>query len=77
MADFDFPPDLIDIQRRFFDAEEKTRTAEGEEFTEAFRDMRQATIDKHRHPYWASVDDRHKADMALRAAARKLADAGQ
>lgn len=74
MADYNIPRGLLAIQRRFLEAEARTAEATTpEDFQKAFKDQQQAAIDKHRHPWWETVDNRFKADMALREAVRETA----
>lgn len=73
------PQDLIEIQRRFFAAEERAAEAEDDDFTEAVREQQELALAKQRHIYWTTVPfaDRYKVDMALREAARAGVNAGE
>jgi hypothetical protein len=76
MADFDFPPDLVQMQRDWF-AADKARTAaaqsgDDEAFATAGKRLQDLTLALHRHPYLAESEQQHTARMAL----RKVAAAG-
>ncbi|MFJ4799129.1 hypothetical protein [Kitasatospora purpeofusca] len=67
MSDTDFPADLLELQRRWF-------TAEADWAADPTEDKRSAFVavggELHSHPYWAGAENRHKAAMKLKQAAR-------
>ena len=73
---FDFPDDLIDVQRAFLAAERAWSQAargEGDDMAvnEAYQETQRLTMEVHRHPWWATLSTgRHEARAALRDAAR-------
>lgn len=77
MSDFDFPPDLLDLQRKFFAAEaawEQAGASGDAEATEAaYQRTQDVVVALHRHPWMreqAEAGKRYEARMALREAAR-------
>lgn len=66
MSDTDFPADLLELQRRWYAAEANWAADPTEEKRSAF-----ATVgaELYSHPYWAGVENRHKAAMKLKQAA--------
>lgn len=75
MADtYDFPPDLLELQRRWFEAESRwIGAAKGEDeaaVSEARATVQDITMALHRHPWMQAVDGRYSARTALRKAAR-------
>lgn len=73
MADYDLPDDLIQLRRAFLDVEARLADLRGSEDREAwqsaFQESQRLALELHRHPYWAGVDNRHGAWMALQRAA--------
>ena len=86
MSDFDFPPDLLELQRAFFAADARCRQISDElpsaadviagvdvDYTEldaARRAQADAAAGISGHPWLASVTDRLGAQEALRKTAR-------
>lgn len=70
---YDIPDDLLQLRRDFLASE--TRLAElskgGDQgaWDEAYRESQRLAVEIDRNPYWATVDNRYKAWMALRDAA--------
>ncbi len=74
MADeYDFPPDLLDLQRRFFAAENAMKQAAAEDRVEDMHrhlaDAREAAVALNRHEWLNGQDNRAAAHLALRKAA--------
>lgn len=73
MADFDFPADLIQLQRDWFTADEARTAAaqrgDDEAFATAGERLQDLTMALHRHPYLAESGQQHTARMALRKVA--------
>lgn len=71
---FDFPPDLVQLQRDFFAAEEAWRVAaargDDEATNAAYREVHRLAMELHRHPWMNEVETRYQARMALREAAK-------
>ncbi|MGW7582744.1 hypothetical protein ACWGKU_28825 [Kitasatospora sp. NPDC054768] len=67
MSDSGFPADLLDLQRRWYAAETDWAADPTEEKRAAFA---AASAELYAHPYWAGADNRHKAEMKLKQAAR-------
>ncbi|MET8630282.1 hypothetical protein ABZW30_42360 [Kitasatospora sp. NPDC004669] len=67
MSDTDFPADLLELQRRWYTAEADRAADPNEEKRSAFTAV---GTELYAHPYWASVKNRHQADMKLKQAAR-------
>ncbi|OKI95113.1 hypothetical protein [Kitasatospora sp. CB01950] len=63
----DFPADLLDLQRRWYDAEAAWAADPTEEQRTAFTAV---GAELRAHPYWAGAENRHKASMKLKQAAR-------
>lgn len=74
MADFDFPADLVQLQRAWFAADEArtaaARSGDGEAFVEAGERIQDLTMALHRHPWMQASETRYQARMARRDAAR-------
>jgi hypothetical protein len=74
MAEYDFPDDLLELQRNWFAAERTwEQAAPGEQATVAYRRVHEIAVALHRHPWMqgqAETGSRYKARMALRKAAR-------
>ncbi|MFB7669562.1 hypothetical protein ACFC1R_37610 [Kitasatospora sp. NPDC056138] len=64
------PADLIDLQQRWYLAEAAWADHPTEETKEAFAAV---SAELYSHPYWGTVDNRHKAVVAVRKAARAAA----
>lgn len=73
MPDFDFPPDLVQLQRDFLAAEERWRVAaaggDDEAITVAYQEAQRLAMELHRNPWMSEVENRYEARMALREAA--------
>ncbi|MEU4303660.1 hypothetical protein [Kitasatospora aureofaciens] len=67
MSDTDFPADLLELQRRWYTAEADWATDPTEEKRSAFAAV---GAELYAHPYWAGVENRNKAEMKLKQAAR-------
>ncbi|MFE4398681.1 hypothetical protein ACFRPV_33110 [Kitasatospora sp. NPDC056808] len=67
MSDADFPDDLLDLQRRWYEAEAAWAADPSMERRAGFAGI---GGELYNHPYWAGVENRHKAAMALKAAVR-------
>lgn len=70
---FDFPPDLVQLQRDWFTAD-RARTAaaqngDDEAFTTAGARLQDITMALHRHPWMQACETRYQARLALREAA--------
>ncbi|MFJ4671583.1 hypothetical protein [Kitasatospora purpeofusca] len=63
----DFPDDLLDLQRRSYAAEAAWAADPSEEHRFAFAE---AGPQLYAHPHWATAENRHKAVMGLKQAAR-------
>jgi hypothetical protein len=74
MAEYDFPDDLLDLQREFFAAEKAWKEAgkrgDAEATTAAYQRTQDAAMALHRHPWMNATENRYKARLALREAAR-------
>jgi hypothetical protein len=70
---YDFPDDLIQLQRDFFAAEERWRQAaaggDDDAVGQAYRTAHDAALALHRHPWWDTTETRYQARLALREAA--------
>lgn len=78
MADFDFPDDLLKLQKEFFAAEsawEQAGASGDAEATEAaYQRTQDVVVALHRHPWMreqAEAGKRYEARMALRDAAKE------
>lgn len=71
---FGFPPDLVQLQRDWFTADEARTAAaqsgDGEAFAAAGGRLQDLAMALHRHPYMQTSEQRYQARMALRDAAR-------
>ncbi|MFJ4192133.1 hypothetical protein [Kitasatospora sp. NPDC089509] len=67
MSDTDFPADLLELQRRWYAAEADWAADPTEEQRAAFAAV---SAELYAHPYRAGVENRHKAEMKLKQAAR-------
>ncbi|MFI7643757.1 hypothetical protein [Nonomuraea sp. NPDC049400] len=70
MADYDLPEDLLQLKRDFLENEARLPGLEGEEWQAAFKRSQDLALALHNHPWWASVDNRYQADVALLRAAK-------
>jgi hypothetical protein len=74
MADYDFPPDLLQLQRDFFAAEERmiraARADDDATLTEARDTATKAAVALNRDDWLNAQDDRFAAHLALREAAK-------
>ena len=72
--DFDFPDDLVQLQRDWFAADEArtaaARSGDSEVFAVADGRLQDVTMALHRHPYMQASETRYQARMALREAAK-------
>ncbi|MGI5273139.1 hypothetical protein ACQEUU_37685 [Nonomuraea sp. CA-218870] len=71
---YDLPEDLIALKRAFLAAETRlaslSETGSREDWQAAYQECQRLAVEIDRHPYWATVDNRHSAWMALQAAAK-------
>ncbi|MGA5823886.1 hypothetical protein ACPC54_39305 [Kitasatospora sp. NPDC094028] len=67
MSDTEFPADLLELQRRWYAAEAEWSADSTEETQAAFTAV---GAELYSHPYWAGAENRHKAEMRLKQAAR-------
>ncbi|MFF2123758.1 hypothetical protein ACFVXH_41215 [Kitasatospora sp. NPDC058184] len=67
MSDTDFPDDLLELQRRWYEAEAAWAADPSEEKRVGFAEV---GAELYFHPFWATAGNRHKAEMALKAAVR-------
>ncbi|MFD8782586.1 hypothetical protein [Kitasatospora sp. NPDC059599] len=67
MSDTDFPADLLELQQRWYTAEADWAADPSEQTRAAFAAV---GAELYAHPYWASAENRHKAAMNLKQAAR-------
>lgn len=71
MADYDFPDDLVQLQRDWFAAEKAWEEADpGEPATAAYRRVHELTLKLHRHPFMQDAENHDAARTALRKAAQ-------
>jgi hypothetical protein len=74
MADYDFPPDLLQLQRDFFAAEtrmtEAARADDDATLSEARDTAREVAVALNRDEWLNAQGDRFSAHLALREAAR-------
>lgn len=71
MADFEFLNDLAELQKKFFEAEEKIGRVDGESSRSSSRLSTEIVLAKLRRPFWENVAGQgYQADMALRKIAR-------
>lgn len=72
---FDFPPDLVQLQRDWFAADEArteaAQSSDDEAFKEAGARLQDLTMALHRHPWMNETERRVEARMALREFARE------
>lgn len=72
---FDFPDDLVQLQRGFFAANrrwaEAARGGDDGATERAYRDTHEAVMALYGHPWWETVSVRYQARMALREAAQQ------
>lgn len=69
VADFDVPADLVQLRRRFLEAD-AARAGDGPAAQQAYRDAQDLAEAIQDHPWWGTVESRFKARMALIAAAK-------
>ncbi|WBP92037.1 hypothetical protein [Kitasatospora cathayae] len=67
MTEADFPADLLELQRRWYTAEADWAADPTEEKRTAFAAV---GAELYAHPHWATVGNRHEAEMKLKQAAR-------
>lgn len=67
VSDTDIPADLLELQRRWYEAEADWAADPTEDKRSVFAAV---GAELYAHPYWATVDNRHKATMKLKQAAR-------
>lgn len=74
---YDLPDHLITLKRDFLAAEarleELSEDGSREEWQAAYLDCQRLAVELDGHPYWATVDNRYQAGMALLAAAKEAA----
>ncbi|WP_369185849.1 hypothetical protein [Streptomyces sp. Y1] len=70
MSDTDLPADLLELQRRWYEAETAWASDPPEKTKAAFTAV---GAELHAHPHWAGVENRHQAAMKLKEAARAAA----
>lgn len=70
MADYQIPDDLLQLKKDFNANDASLPQLEGEAWKEAYRRVQDLALEIHRHDWWASVDNRHSARMALQKAAQ-------
>ncbi|GAB7188952.1 hypothetical protein ATKI12_8783 [Kitasatospora sp. Ki12] len=63
-----FPEDLLALQRRWYAAEADWAADPTEDKRSAFAAV---GAELYSHSYWAGAENRHKAEMALKQAARQ------
>jgi hypothetical protein len=72
VADFDFPSDLLELQRAFFAAEAAWEQAgasgDAEVIAAAYQRTQDVVMALHRHPWMNATENRYEARMALRRA---------
>jgi hypothetical protein len=72
---FDFPDDLVQLQRDWFGADAArtaaARNGDSEAFEAASARLQDLSMALHRHPWMQACDTRYQARMALREAARQ------
>jgi hypothetical protein len=72
---FDFPDDLVQLQRDFLAADQRWRQAaaqgDPEEVIQAYQATHDAALELYRHPWWDTTETRYQARMALREAAKQ------
>lgn len=75
-ADYDFPEDLLALQREFFTAEaawtRAARAGDDAATTVAYQRTQDAAVALSRDPWLAAQPNRYEARMALRGAARAV-----
>jgi hypothetical protein len=67
VSDTDFPADLLELQRRWYTAEADWAADPTEEQRSAFAAV---GAELYAHPHWGDTENRHKAEMKLKQAAR-------
>ena len=76
VASYDFPPELVALQRAFFDAErawsEAARGGDDDAVRRAYQSAQDLALQLHRDDWLNNVEHRYQARIALRAAAQKL-----
>jgi hypothetical protein len=79
MASYDFPPELVALQRSFFAAEQAWRkaaaTGDDAAVRRTYQDAHDLALQLHRNEWLNTVEGRYRARMALREAARDTTDA--
>lgn len=71
MADYKPPPDLLELKTAFLANEARLPSLAGEEWQAAYQKSQDLALALHRADWWAKVDNRYKADMALLSAAKE------
>lgn len=74
---YDLPDHLITLKRDFLAAEarleELGKGGSEEEWQAAYKELQDLAVKLDQDPYWATVDNRYKAGMALLSAAKEAA----
>jgi hypothetical protein len=76
MADYEIPPDLLQLRVEFVAAQEQLSAlgrATPSEWLDAQAKCRNLAVEIQSHAWWGTVDNRQKAEKALREAADKMA----
>lgn len=78
-ASYDFPPELVALQRSFFAAEQAWREAaavgDDDAVRRAYQDVHDLALQLHRNEWLNAVEGRYQTRMALREAARDATSA--
>ena len=74
---YDLPDHLITLKRDFLATEarleELSKGGDDEKWQAAYKELQDLAVELDGHPYWATVDNRYQAGMALLAAAKEAA----
>lgn len=73
MADYDIPPDLLQLRVDFVAAQASLAALGGQEWLGAQAACRDLAVKIQSHAWWGTVDNRQKAEKALREAADLVA----
>ncbi|MEU7831415.1 hypothetical protein [Nonomuraea sp. NPDC049129] len=73
MADYEIPPDLLQKRVDFVTAQERlSAPGRATPWLEAQAKCRDLAVEIQEHAWWGTVDNRQKAEKALRQAAEKV-----
>ena len=72
MADYEIPPDLLQKRADFVAAQEELSALGGAAWLDAQAKCRDLAVEIQSHTWWGTVDNRQKAEKALRQAAEKV-----